>query len=353
MSVNIQQILDSFPDLLTHIAGDTGTELSGPCAQENPQKSGIAYTSDPEIANDLLKSNLGALVVAEKILDKIDKDSSKPTLLSSKNTYLSLAKVNGKFFQLPFLKQPFHDAQIHSTAVIHESAKIHKTVVVSPGVVIYENVEIGANSFIGANSVIEANTTIGDNAFIHPQVYIGHTVNIGNNVSIKPHSTVGSDGFGFAQDEKRTSYQIPHYGELIIEDDVHIGANVNIDRGTFEKALIKRCTKIDNHCHLAHNIEVGEDCLITAGFISAGSAKMGNRVTTAGRVSLNGRTHICDDVMVGPHSAVSNHIKKPGIYAGFPPIPMKDFLKSSASLASLPKMRRQITKILKHLGIDE
>jgi UDP-3-O-[3-hydroxymyristoyl] glucosamine N-acyltransferase len=353
MAVTSRDLIDAFPDLLKLETGDENRPILAPSSQENPVPEGIAFTSDINFLPSLCNSDLAVLVVSLKLLPQVKELGARATILSTKNPYLAMAKVNQRFFTLPFVRQPFHGVRIHPTAVIHPEAQIAKDAIIAPGVVIHEGVTIGARSFIGANTVIEAHVSIGEDSTIHPHVYIGHTTKIGNRVEIKPQSTIGSDGFGFAQDEKGFSHKLPHYGPLIIEDDVSIGANVNIDRGTFEKAQISRGTKIDNHCHFGHNVFVGENCLITAGFITAGSSRIGDRCVFAGRASLNGKTEICSDVTIGPLSGVSNDILKPGVYGGFPPIPMKDFLKSSASFASLPKMRKNITKILNHLGIKD
>ncbi len=346
-------LVEKFPNLLSHRAGDLQTVLEGPCSQTHPRAGALAYCSDPEIIESLLKSPVAAIVTSLKLADRFANAANGKVLFASPNVYLAMAFVNRTFFPVPHLRKPFDGQRIHPTAVIHPLAKVAETAVLGPHVVIHEGSSVGERSFLGAHTVIEADVRIGVDCFIHPLVYVGHSTRIGDRVEIKPHSTVGSDGFGYAHDEKGGHHRLPHYGELIIEDDVHIGANVNIDRGTYEPAVIGRNTKIDNHGHLGHNVRVGENCLITAGIITAGSAVIGNNCVFAGRASVNGHIEITDNVTVGPLSAVTNNIKTPGMYAGFPVIPFKEFLKVQASLASLPRLRKNVAKVLRQLGLQD
>jgi UDP-3-O-[3-hydroxymyristoyl] glucosamine N-acyltransferase len=357
MAISAEQIIETFQPLVTLAMGNPKQTADKPCAQENPVANAITYVSDKKTFLILLQSPVNIIVADAKLLADENlaqtSSASSKTILQSKNVYLAMAKINQRYFALPFLREPFHKDKIHPTAVIHPDAKIDSTVIIGPGVVVSANVKIGARTFIGANSVIETNVQIGENCFIQPQVTIGHTVRIGNNVEIKAHSVVGTDGFGFAHDEKGNKTRVPHYGELIIEDNVHIGASVNIDRGTYEPSIIGFGTIIDNHCHLGHNIQVGKNSIMTAGFISAGSAKIGSNVVFGGRSSVNGKVEICDNVTIGGLSGVTNDIKKPGMYGGYPTIEYKSFLKAHASFGSLPRLRRNLSKVMKHLGLKD
>ena len=121
----------------------------------------------------------------------------------------------------------------------------------------------------------------------------------------------------------------------------------------FDDTVIGEGTKIDNHCHFAHNTTIGKNCLITAGFIVAGSSTFGDNCKFAGRVSANGHISVCDDVTMGPVSVISKNITEPGFYGGFPPLPYKDFIKNQTSSASLFEMRRNINKILRKIDIEK
>lgn len=353
MIVTAKILLTEFPTLLTHVSGDLESEIAGPCPQTSPLTGHIAYTSEIKYANHLIKSDLSALVIAKKLTGELKPERSQMAILETANPYLAMALINKQFFPVKYLMKPFQPGNRHPKAIVHPEARVHATTIIEPGAVIHDGVKIGPRSFVGSNTVIEANVSIGEDCFIHPQVFIGHSTCIGDRVEIKPQSTIGSDGYGYAHDNDGNHYRLPHYGELIIEDDVHIGANVNIDRGTYEKAIIGAGTKIDNHCHFGHNIKIGKNCLITAGMITAGSVTIGNNCVFGGRTIINGGVNICDGTTVGPLSGIHNDITKPGVFMGYPPVSYQEALKIQMSLPSLPKMRRQLTKILKKLGLDE
>lgn len=355
MSVSTEQILSAYPDLVQWLEGDRATAASTPCSQDHPVAGGIAYVADEKHLEKLLKSEIAILVVHQKIANQAQtQNKSNKTLLVSKNTYLAMALINERFLSLPFKRNPISQLNSNTAqAQISKLAKIGKNVVIAPGAVISDDVEIGDNTYIGANTVIEPKTRIGQNCYIHPQVYIGHTCSIGNAVEIKPFSTIGTDGFGYAHDDKGNHYRIPHYGAVIIEDNVHIGANVNIDRGTFDSAKIGYGTKIDNHCHFGHNVHVGRNCLITAGMIVAGSTKIGDNCVFGGRTSINGHIEIVSGCSFGPISGITNNVTEPGVYSGYPIEPFRQFLKSRASIPQLPRIRKNLAKVMKQLGLKE
>lgn len=355
MSVSVEKILETFPDLVQYLEGERSTTPTQPCSQDQPITQGLVYVAEEKYLQTLLSSDLSVLVVDKQIAETAQKlNKNKKTLLATKNTYLAMALINDRFFSLPFLRKPFDgNTKIHPTAHVAKNARMGSNVILGPGVVISSNVEIGDNSFIGAYTIIEPKTKVGSNCYIHPHVYIGHTCTLGNNIEIKPFSVIGSDGYGYAHDDKGNHYRIPHYGSVRIDDDVHIGANVNIDRGTFDVAHIGQGTKIDNHCHLGHNIKVGKNCLITAGIIVAGSTTIGDNCVFAGRVSVNGHINITSDCTFGPMTGINNDITTPGVYAGYPAIPFKKFLRSQASIPALPQIRRKLSRVLKHLGLTE
>jgi UDP-3-O-[3-hydroxymyristoyl] glucosamine N-acyltransferase len=351
MSISADTILKAFPELLQHLDGDLKATATAPCAQETPLSGAIAFVADEANLLSLLKSHVSILVVNEKIAKLAKEKNTGKTLLSSRNSYLAMALVNARFFSLPFVRSAFEQKLIHSTAVVAKSATLAEGVILAPYAVVSENVTIGPGTYVGAHTVIEPHTKIGRDCFLHAHVYVGHSCKLGDRVEIKPNSTIGSDGYGYARDEKNNHYRIPHYGAVIIEDDVHIGASCCIDRGTYDPAVIGAGTKIDNHCHFGHNIRIGKNCLITAGFMSAGSAKIGDNCVFGGRSSVNGHIEITSNCQFGPLSGVTGDITVPGAYAGYPVIPFKDSMKSNVSLQHLPRMRKNLAKVMKHLGL--
>lgn len=241
----------------------------------------------------------------------------------------------------------------HPTAVVHETAKIPNTVVIGANVFIGENVTIGEHCFIGANTVIEAGANIGAHTILHPQVYIGYNCSIGEKCEIHPHTTIGADGFSFATDKEGKQVKIPQIGTVIIGDRVELGANCAVDRAALTETRIGHGTKMDNFCHIAHNVIIGENCLMAAGFKVAGSSKIGNNCVFGGEAAVGDHIEITDRVMVAGRGAVTFDIKTPGQYGGYPLEPLRDALKTLANKTHLTRIRKDLAKVMKHLNLND
>ena len=203
---------------------------------------------------------------------------------------------------------------------------------------ISEGVEIPEDAYIGAFAYIGKNVHLGKGVQIYPQAYIGDNVTIGDNtvlyagVRVYAHCrvgahcilhagvVVGSDGFGFEPDAQGVNQKIPQIGNVIIEDDVEIGANTTIDRAMMGSTIIRRNAKIDNLVQVAHNVEVGESTFLCAQVGIAGSTKIGSHCVLAGQVGVAGHIEIADHCVFGAQTGVPNSIRKPGMYMGYPAI---------------------------------
>jgi UDP-3-O-[3-hydroxymyristoyl] glucosamine N-acyltransferase len=274
-------------------------------------------------------------------------------ILISDELQVAMAKLNTEFFLPRWGRTPFNEDCIHPSAVIHPSARLHESVVVYPNAVIGPDVIIDEQTVIGANTTLEGNITIGKRCFIKSNVFVGHSVQIGDDCRIDPQCSVGTDGFGYGSDKNGQHFAKPHFGKVILEDRVEIGCGVYIDRGTFDNTIIGEGTKIDNYCHIAHNTTIGKNCMILAGFITAGSSVFGDNCVFAGRVGVNGHVSVCDNVTVGPVSIITKNITRPGMYGGFPLVPYKVFIKNQASSASLYDMRKSVNKLLKKVDVEK
>ena len=186
---------------------------------------------------------------------------------------------------------------------------------------------------------------------MYSHVFIGHHCVLGKGCIIQPQSCVGSEGYGYATDKQNRHYHKPHYGRVVLEDRVEVGANVSIDRGVFTDSVLGEGTKVDNYCHLGHNLKVGKNCLITAGIITAGSVNIGDNCVFAGRVTVNGHISITDNVVVGPLAGVSNTITESGQYGGWPLQSYKDSIKTVATLRHISQMKKDIHTLKKQ--VDE
>jgi UDP-3-O-[3-hydroxymyristoyl] glucosamine N-acyltransferase len=209
---------------------------------------------------------------------------------------------------------------------------------------------IGAHCRIMAGAVIENDVCIGERTVIHPLVVIGYGCVLGSDVVVESGSVIGSQGFGYAQDAERRSHAIPQTGIVVIADRVRIGANNCIDRATYQVTRIGAGTKFDNLCHVAHNVTIGEDCLLTAMLCVAGSSRIGNRVMTSGQTGIIDHVEICDDVVLVHRAGVVKSIQQPGVHAALPAQPLDDYLKSAAVVRAAPDLRRRLLELEKTLG---
>lgn len=352
MAVQLEKIIERFPELLQLQQGSPATPVERLQAGHLATASEMVFVSDAKHLNDAKRGGSQIWVVQTKLLESLPKPWPQ-TVIASPNPYLAMAWVGKAFFPLKPGITPVDGIAIHPTAVISSTARIGKNVKIGPGAVISDGVELSDDVIIGANTVVEPMVKIGARTHIHPLVFIGHSCEIGRDCEIKPHTTIGGEGFGFAHDHKGQHHHITHYGKVIVEDRVHIGASVQIDRGTFDDSRIGEGTKLDNHSHYGHNIRIGKNTILVGGQLFAGSVSIGSNCIFGGRVSIQGHLDICDNVQLMGITAVGKSIDKPGQYGGLPVQNMKDELRTRAVLPFLPKMKKQISRILKKLEMDD
>jgi UDP-3-O-[3-hydroxymyristoyl] glucosamine N-acyltransferase len=204
---------------------------------------------------------------------------------------------------------------------------------------------------IGAHVVIENNVHIGARTVIHPHVFVGFSCVIGDDCEIHPHSTIGGDGFGYSLDADGCPRKISHLGNVRIGENVEIGSNCAVDRATLTSTFIRSGTKIDNICHIAHNCDLGENGFYTAGFMMGGSTKIGRHFSTGGGTVVTSHVTLADNVALAGRSTVTNDIDKGGRYGGYPLQPLKQAMKTVVSLGQLNDLRRNLNRVMKHLGL--
>jgi UDP-3-O-[3-hydroxymyristoyl] glucosamine N-acyltransferase len=239
----------------------------------------------------------------------------------------------------------------HPTAVVHESAIIGENVALGPYCIIGARARIGDDCLIGAHTVVEDLARIGPRTILHPHVFLGSACEIGRDCEVHPHTSIGSDGFGYSTCAKGKQHKIPQLGNVVIGDEVEIGSNCAIDRATLTSTHIRSGTKLDNICHIAHNCDLGENGLFTAGFMMAGSTKIGRQFVTGGNSVVSAHLTLADNVVLAGRSSVTNNVTESGRYGGYPLQPMNEALKTAVNIGRLNKMRRDLNQVLKHLGL--
>jgi UDP-3-O-[3-hydroxymyristoyl] glucosamine N-acyltransferase len=352
MTVRVSEIIESFPKLLRVLSGDAQTEVLRPRSPSSPEPGCMVFLNQRRLIRDAVGGPASVIVVSDADADDPALQGAPQTLLASPNPELALARVARAFFPAKTYQQGFDGNRIHSSAVISASASISEDAIVGPNAVIGAMVRIGGACVIGANTTVEADAVIGEGSHIHANVFIAHGTVIGKRCEIHPTTSLGTEGYGYAHDEAFNHYRHVHYGRLIIEDDVHVGAGVTIDRGHFTDSVIGRGTKIDNHCHLAHNIQVGKNCLMVSDFIAAGTVVIGDNNVFGGRTGISDHVTIGDNMQFAALTSIFKDINEPGkAFGGHPVQPVNDYLKSSASIVQLPSIRRNVARIMRKLGM--
>ncbi len=350
MSLQIHEIVENFPDLLRQVRGSKDFAIHDLQAAQTAKADSMIFVSSAALFQEALLSAAKTWVVSPSLEALVP--AQVTNLIVTPNVQLAMALVAKRFFPQTRGKILIRGEAIHPRAVISPSARLGAGCSVGPGAAIGDDCVIGEDCVIGANTILEPGVKVGARTHIHPLVFIGHSCEIGADCEIHPHTTIGTEGYGYAQDKEFNHYRITHYGRVVVEDRVHIGAGVQIDRGTFLDSRIGAGTKIDNHCHFGHNILVGKNTLITGGMITAGSVTIGSYCVFGGRTTIQGHITIADKVHAGGLSAISKSVTKPGQYGGFPLQDIKSDLKTRASLKNVPSLIKQVRRILKHLGLE-
>lgn len=252
---------------------------------------------------------------------------------------------------------------IHPTAVIDPTADIAEGVAVGPLTVIGAGVRIGAGSRIGPQVTIGRGTVLGSMVLVHPGARIAHGVTAGDRLIVQPGAVIGGDGFSFVTPEesgieeirrtlgRRGDVTAQHWarihslGGVEIGDDVEIGSNATIDRGTIRATRIGRGTKIDNMVHIGHNVAVGEDCLLCGQVGVAGSSRIGNRVVLGGQVGVSDNLDIGDDVIAGGATKIVSRVPAGRVVWGYPAVKMDTQIEMNKALRRLPRFAEQLSKL--------
>jgi len=347
MDIRASEIFNEFgaTGLLTAMEGDDAS-LSGIGAVEDCGPGDLVFVEQEQTVEKVLAQRPAAVVTSPALQEALQ----GLTLLIAPDVKLAHALIRQRYADRDALETEW--GEIHPSAVVHETCEIGEGSRIGPQVVLGKDVRIGAGTAVMAGSVIEHGATIGDRSIIHPNVTIGYDCEIGNDVIVQSGAVIGPEGYGFAQDETGRSHRLPQLGRVVIEDRVSIGAACCIDRATYDVTRIGAGTKLDNLCHIAHNVEIGRDCLLTAGFIVAGSTKIGDRVMASGQTGVLDHLEICDDVILVHRAGVIASIDEPGVYAGLPVQPLAAYMRNAVVLRNLSDLRKQVQQLHKKLSED-
>jgi UDP-3-O-[3-hydroxymyristoyl] glucosamine N-acyltransferase len=319
--------------------------ITGVAGIQEAKEGEITFLSNRKYRRYLQGSRASAVIMTEEMFDE---KVPIPAILSE-NPYYTFAKALSLFFQDE--RQSFKMG-IHPTAIVHERASVGKEVSIGPYAVIREGTEVGDRVIIDANVVIGCYCQIGQETLIYPHVTLYDYTTIGARVIIHAGAVIGSDGFGFARNNGRYS-KIPQVGQVLLEDDVEIGANTTIDRGTMGVTRIAQGTKIDNLVQIAHNVTVGRNTVIAAQVGVGGSTHIGDDVQIGGQAGLVGHIEIGDGVGIGAQAGVTKSFPDRVMITGYPARPLGVVRRSDAAQHHLPELLKTVREQEKRIAVLE
>ncbi len=329
MPATLQTIADRFG---CELRGDGAREVDHVAPLARADARAIAFLANPKFVSQLPETRAGAVILAAEHADQC------PThCLVAPNPYATYARVAAELHPPPGVRPGRHaSAVVADDASVDASAGIGPLAVIDSGAVIGPRAQVGAGTFVGPEVRIGADTRIAEN------VSLGARVRLGDRCIIHAGAVIGADGFGFAPDDGAW-VKIPQLGSVWIGDDVEIGANTTVDRGTIEDTVIENGVKLDNLVQIAHNVQIGEHSLMAAMSGAAGSTIIGKRCLIGGGTVMINHITLCDDVVVMFRSVVTKSIRTPGTWSGsLPAEEVSRWRRSVARFRQLDRLAEQV-----------
>lgn len=290
-------------------------EITAINSLKNATQNEMSYCDSETNLKYLKETNAKLVLIKSEFKEFVPQNT---TAFEVQNPHLSFA-ILSEYFKKPLICEK-------------KESLIDKSVQIMQNVYIGSNVKIGINSILMHGAYIGDNVEIGENCIIYPNVVIYNDTKVGNRCNIHANSVIGSDGFGYAHTNSGAHVKIYHNGNVIIEDDVEIGACTTIDRGVFDSTIIKQCTKIDNLVQIGHNCELGFGCLMVSQVGLAGSTKLGRNVVMGGQAGSGGHVKVGDFVQIAARGGVSKDLPSGKNYAGHPIMEIKEWYKLQAKI---------------------
>lgn len=323
------------------VEGDANATVNTFAKIEEGKKGAISFLSNPKYTQYIYETQSSIVLINN---DVTLEQPVTTTLIRVDNAYECVAKLLQLYDSMKPKKQG-----IDPLAFISPTAKIGENVYIGAFAYIGDNTVIGNGTSIHPHTTIGDNVKIGEQCLIYPNVVIYEGCKLANNITIHSGSVIGADGFGFAPNTEGYA-KIPQIGIVTIEDNVEIGANTCIDRSTMGSTIIRKGVKLDNLIQVAHNVEIGENTVMSAQVGIAGSTKIGSWCMFGGQVGLAGHITIGDKTFLGAQSGVPGNIKGNETLIGTPPMEPKAYFKSQAIFRKLPELYKQINELQKQVN---
>ena len=318
------------------VEGDPEVKVSNFSKIEEGKPGTLTFLANPKYEHHIYHTEASIVLVNQ---DFTPTEPIHTTLIRVENAYTALAQLLNMVEQAKSKK-----SGVDSTAFIAPTASVGEYCYIGNMAYIGERVKLGNNCQVYPFAYIGDNVEIGDNTILYPHVTVYHDCRIGQHCILHAGSVIGADGFGFAPEGEQYK-KIPQLGNVVIEDNVEIGANTTIDRAVMDSTIIRQGVKLDNLIQIAHNVEVGENTVMAAQVGIAGSVKVGKHCMFGGQVGLAGHIQIADDVTLGAQAGVISSVKEATTLLGAPAIQARNFMRSSAIFNRLPELYRTIGQL--------
>jgi UDP-3-O-[3-hydroxymyristoyl] glucosamine N-acyltransferase len=326
------------------LRGDPNVSVAGVAALDRASSRDLSFLAGAKYAPLFADSHAGIVLIVPELADAPGQVPARVIVPRPHDALLSL---------LPrFHRSGDRPSGVHPTACLGRGVQLGDDVHIGAYAVVGAGVELGKGVTIDAHCVIQDGVEIGDDSHLYPSVTVYSGTRIGARVSIHAGARIGSDGFGYVFRDGQHA-KIPHVGRCIIEEDVEIGANTAIDRGSIDDTVIGAGTKIDNLVHVAHNVRIGRLCLVMAQVGIAGSARVEDGCIIAGQAGLSGHHTIGRGATIAAQAGVFGDVPAGETWSGYPARPHKEALRAQAALFTLPAQLRRIEKLLEDKSVRE
>jgi UDP-3-O-[3-hydroxymyristoyl] glucosamine N-acyltransferase len=323
------------------LSGDAARAVTGVAPLDRAAPGDVTFLAAAKYAPLLAGSRAGVVLVSPELAEGAAHVPARIVVANPHEALLAL---------LPALFRPAPRVPgVHPTAVVGRGARLGADVTVGPYAVIGDGAAIGDRAWVDAHCVVGAGVTVGEDARLHPGVTLYAGAVVGRRVILHAGVRVASDGFGYVFREN-AHQKLPHVGRCVLEDDVEVGANSTLDRGSVDDTVIGAGTKIDNLVHVAHNVRVGRLCLIMAQVGIAGSVRVEDGCVLAGQVGISGHHTIGKGARVAAQAGVFGDIPAGETWSGYPARPHREALRAQAALFKLPSLIRELERLVAERG---
>ena len=309
------------------VVGDGATTIQGVAGIREAQRGDVTFLANARYDSHLFETRASAVICSRE-----QREAPIP-LIQVENPYLAFQRIVRVFRPDPYRPAP----GIHPAATVAEDAVIGEGATIGPYCVVERGARIGARTVLLARCYVGVGSTIGEDGFFYPQVTVREDCHVGARCILHPGVVVGSDGFGFAFDAGRY-HKVPQVGNVIVGDDVEIGANTTVDRATTDSTRIGEGTKIDNLVQIGHNVQIGKHCIVVAQVGISGSTVLEDYVTVGGQAGLIGHIVVGRRATIAAKAGVTKSVAEEGVVSGFPAVPHALFKRITAFLQKLPDL---------------